>query len=391
MATTHPLLDERLDQLGVDGYLLDADGGESSQYYLSGYHAPDRFISLYTNDGVSLLMSGLEYTRAKTDSKADTIYKLPDFEYQTKIEEYGHHEGRARAIAAFLAECDVGSVTVPETFPMGVGEQLRSLGVTVIPDEEDTIDDVRSTKTETEIEHIRTAQKANEEAVRTAEELLAASTIEDGYLYYGGEKLTSEYVREQVEITLIEHGCSLADSIIACGADSARAHERGSGPLKADTNITVDIFPMHNASRYNADMTRTFVKGEPTDQVREWYELTERAYEAALETVKAGVTGEEVHDAVCEVYEEAGYPTQRTDESTEDGFFHSTGHGVGLDVHEAPRVGIGGGELKPGHVITIEPGLYEQGVGGVRIEDLIVVTEDGYENLTDYHTEYILD
>lgn len=391
MATTYPVLDERLDQLAVDGYLLDADGENSNQYYLSGYHAPDRFISLYTADGLAILMSGLEYTRAKTDSKADAVYKLSDFDHRSNVEEYGHGEGRSRTIAAFLAERNVESVAVPEEFPMGVGDQLRELGITVVADENATVDEVRATKTKEEIEHIRTAQKANEAAVRTAENLIAESTIQDGYLYYEGEKLTSEYVREQVEITLIKHGCSLDDSIIACGPDSARAHERGSGPLKANTNITVDIFPKHNASRYNADMTRTFVKGEPTDQVKEWYELTYNAYQAALDTVEAGVTGEDVHNAVCDVYEAAGYPTLRTDESTEDGFFHSTGHGVGLDVHEAPRLGLGGGELKPGHVVTIEPGLYEQGVGGVRIEDLIVVTEEGYENLTDYHTNLVLE
>jgi Xaa-Pro aminopeptidase len=134
-------------------------------------------------------------------------------------------------------------------------------------------------------------------------------------------------------------------------------------------------------------MTRTFVKGKPDAEIREWYDLTREAYETALRTIEAGVTGEAVDGAVCDVFEREGYPTLRTDESTEDGFFHATGHGVGLAVHESPSLNRFGGELQPGHVVTVEPGLYEQGTGGVRLEDLLVVTETGYENLNDYRRE----
>jgi Xaa-Pro aminopeptidase len=134
-------------------------------------------------------------------------------------------------------------------------------------------------------------------------------------------------------------------------------------------------------------MTRTFCRGEASETVTEWFDLTHEAMEAALAAVEPGVTGEAVHDAACDVYEAAGLPTLRADESAETGFIHSTGHGVGLDVHELPQVAPGGAELEPGNVITIEPGLYDPEVGGVRIEDLVVVTDDGCENLTDYPME----
>ena len=183
---------------------------------------------------------------------------------------------------------------------------------------------------------------------------------------------------------MLREGCALDETIVACGADGADPHDRGSGPLDAEESIVVDIFPRDKETGYHADMTRTFLKGEASEELRERYEITREAHGAALDAVEAGATGADVHDAVCDVYEEAGYATLRDDPSTETGFIHGTGHGIGLDVHELPRLNPTGGELEAGQVITIEPGLYDPDVGGIRIEDLVVVTEDGYENLTDY-------
>jgi Xaa-Pro aminopeptidase len=133
------------------------------------------------------------------------------------------------------------------------------------------------------------------------------------------------------------------------------------------------------------------VVGEPADRAREFYDLTEAAFEAALEATEAGVPASAVHGAACDVYEEAGYPTLRSDPGTETGFIHSTGHGIGLDVHEGPSVSHRSDEpLEAGHVVTIEPGLYDPAVGGVRIEDAVVVTDDGYRNLTDYPVEFVV-
>jgi Xaa-Pro aminopeptidase len=217
-----------------------------------------------------------------------------------------------------------------------------------------------------------------------AEELLAAADVDDGTLVYENEPLTSERVKQEIEIELLRHGCALDETIVACGADAADPHDRGSGPLEADEAIIIDIFPRSKETGYYADMTRTFCVGEPSETIAEWYDLTLEAQEAALDAIEAGVTGSEVHDAVCDVYEEAGLPTLRADETTETGFIHTTGHGVGLDIHEFPRVSEQDNELEAGHVVTVEPGLYDPEVGGVRIEDIVVVTEDGHENLTDY-------
>ncbi|WP_254864687.1 M24 family metallopeptidase [Halovivax gelatinilyticus] len=387
MATHYPQLTDHLDSNSVDGYLLDADGEDANQYYLSGYHAPDNFATLYADGAVHLLLSELEYTRAKSDSDGETVRKLSEFDYQETLETHGPETARQRVMAAFVRDYGVESVGVPESFPVGTADVLRDAGIDVVTDYADVIGTIRAVKTDDEVEHVRRTQRANEAAMDAAKSMLAAATVEDGVLHHDGDVLTSEAVRREIELTLLKRGCAMDNCIVACGAAAARAHDFGSGPLEPHIPIVIDIFPKDKSSGYCSDMTRAFVKGEPEAWVREWYDHTHDAYEAALGAIEAGVTGEAVHDAVCDVYEAAGFPTLRSDESTEDGFFHSTGHGVGLDVHEAPRLGQGGGELEDGHIVTVEPGLYEQGTGGVRIEDIVVVRDDGYENLTEYPTE----
>ena len=372
---------------GVDGYLIDDDAADADQRYVSGFTAPDPYQTLVTRDGVSLLVSGLEYGRATAEATADSVTRRAAYDYQQLVAEHGQYEGTIRTIAAFLADHDVDSIAVPRTFPTGTADGLREHGLAVTVEPDGIVTDIRATKTDWELEQVRASQRANEAAMARAEALLAAAEIEDGTLVHDGEPLTSERVKEAIEITLLGHGCGLDDTIVACGADAADPHDRGSGPLAADELIVIDIFPRDKDTGYHADMTRTFVRGDPSPEAKRRYEVTRRAYEAALEAVEAGVTGADVHDAACDVIEDAGYATLRSDPSTETGFIHSTGHGVGLDVHERPSVSPAGGELQPGHVISIEPGLYDPAVGGVRIEDLVVVTDDGYENLTDYRVE----
>jgi len=377
-------LDTHLDERGVDGYLVDADSEDSDQYYLSGFDAPDPFVTLYDREVRLLFARSLEYGRAREESRAATVQRYVDFDHGQLIEEYGRHEARNRVLAAFLDAHGVDSVAVPPRFPLRTADGLHEQGIEVTADRESAVTDIRATKTDAEIANVRRAQRANEAAMARARRLIAGASLEGGRLVSDGEVLTSERVREAIEMTLLENGCALDETIVACGRDAADPHERGSGPLVAGEPIIVDIFPRSKETNYHADMTRTFLRGDPDPTVREWYDRTAEAKAAALEAVEPGATGEEVHDAACDVYEAAGLPTLRSDERTETGFIHSTGHGVGLDVHEQPGVGPGGETLRPGHVITIEPGLYDPEVGGVRIEDLVVVTEDGYENLTDH-------
>ena len=392
-----PRLDEHLADAGLDGYLVDADGTDSTQRYLSGFDAPDPFTTVYTPETTAILVSALEFGRAKSESRADEVSRLADYDYRSLAAEHGGAEATARVVAAWLDDLDVDSVATPDRFPLGPADRLRERDISVTPDADDVVTEIRAQKRPEEIEHVREAQRANEAAMRAAETLLRDAVVDDAgsvdgpagddageVLSHDGAVLTSDRVKTEIESTLLERGCGLDETIVACGVDAADPHDRGSGPLRPDRPIIIDIFPRSKTSGYHADMTRTFVVGDPKPTVREWFDHTNDAVNAALDAIEPGATGAAVHDAVCDVYEDAGLPTLRSEPTTETGFIHSTGHGVGLDVHELPRIAPDGGELRPGHVVTVEPGLYDPAVGGVRTEDLILVTDDGYENLTDY-------
>jgi Xaa-Pro aminopeptidase len=376
-------LDAFIEQTGVDGYLIEADGDEADQRYLSGFTAPDPFLTLYTGQ-TRLLVSTLEYGRAKRTARADAVERHADHDHRANVEKHGPTEGKHRTIAAFLDAHGAESVAAPTGFPLGTADGIRERGISVEVDTGGVVESIRATKTDEEIAHVRETQRANEAAMAQAEALFDAATTEDGTARLDGEPLTAERVKRAIEIELLEHDCALDETIVACGSDAADPHDRGSGPIEANESIIVDIFPRSKETGYHGDLTRTFCVGEPPETIATWHELTLDAQEAALELMEAGISGSEVHGAVCDVYEDAGLPTLRADETAETGFIHTTGHGVGLEVHEPPRLSEQDTELEAGNILTVEPGLYDPVVGGVRIEDLVVVTEDGHENLTSY-------
>lgn len=371
-----------------DAYLHVGDEEDENLYYLSDFDAPDPFTLLRTNDGRTvLLVSTLEYGRARKESNADEVRNTNEF---FDGDRRGDPEARVDALASFLDEYDARDIAVPRDFSLYTADMLRKRGYGV-ETVADPVSETRAVKEEDEIDAIRRVQSANEEAMRRAQNLLRGAEREDGKLVHDGEKLTAERVKTEIEVALVRERCSLDTTIVACGERGADPHWRGEGPLRPDEPIIVDIFP-RGESKYFADMTRTFVVGEPDERVREMYELSVDAQEAAFEVLAggadAGITGEDVHEAVCDVYEEAGYGTVRNGDET--GFIHSTGHGVGLEIHEDPRLSTGGDELRAGNVVTVEPGLYLPEVGGVRVEDFVVVREDGYDNLTEYPKDLVV-
>jgi Xaa-Pro aminopeptidase len=299
---------------------------------------------------------------------------------------------KPREIRAQLAAREVASIglkraIVPEEFPVWLADRLRAEGVEIEPDQ-DFFDDRRRSKTDAQLAGMRRAQKAAQAAMDTCRDLLRRSEIEGGELILDGGPLTVERVKAAMNVTFAQHDATPDEYIVAPGAQGAVGHDMGSGPIPPHTPLVVDIFPRDNPSAVFTDMTRTFVVGEVADDVREWHRLVKEALDRALSEIRAGQEGRAIFDGTCEIFEAAGELTQRTKKPGEplaDGFFHGLGHGVGLQVHEAPGMGrISDKKLVAGDVVTVEPGLYRQGYGGVRLADIVLITENGVENLTSY-------
>jgi Xaa-Pro aminopeptidase len=302
------------------------------------------------------------------------------------------HDIDTELCARAAARLEAGRLVVPAATPVAVADRLRVAGVEVVPDELEFIRRRRS-KTTAEIEGVRRAQAAADAGMAAAAELLCRATPQGGSLVLDGETLTSETVRSTIREVCAELGAPAPeDIIVAAGAAGASGHEEGSGPLPAGVPIIIDLWPRDEQSGCWADMTRTFVcGGEPAEDVLAWHGLCRTALERVVELARPGVAGRELFDAACDVFEEAGEPTQRTKpegEPLRDGFFHSLGHGVGLEVHEEPALGRTGTDpFVAGDVVAVEPGCYRHGYGGVRVEDLLLITDDGAERLTDFHYE----
>lgn len=279
----------------------------------------------------------------------------------------------------------IGEAAVPLRFPLGIADALRSSGVRLEVDQK-LFDDRRRSKSALELAGIRRAQRAAEAGMATARDLLRRAEPANGGLSVDGETLTCELVKERVQATFLAHGAVTDEMIVSHGPQTAIGHEMGSGPIGRDDVVLLDLFPIDVESACFSDITRTFVVGEVPDEIHEWHVLCREALELAVAGVKPGVNGGDLHRLVSELFAERGFPTLLTKPEGEvlrDGFYHGLGHGVGLEVHESPSLGVIGEELVPGDVITIEPGLYRHGFGGVRLEDLLLVTDDGYERLTD--------
>jgi Xaa-Pro aminopeptidase len=293
-----------------------------------------------------------------------------------------------------VRQLEIGDAVIPGDFPVAIADRLRADGITLTIDD-DLVAARRRVKKGPELEGIRAAQRAAHAATARAAQLLAGAEIgPDGNLRgEDGGPLLAEWVRAELRRACAEHGATCpADMIVASIHNGGGGHDPGTGPLPSGLPIQVDIFPRDEASACWADMTRTFVVGEPTPEHAELISEQERLVRAALDQARAavapGVTGRELHEATCDLFEAAGWATQRTGGGGEEGFQFALGHGVGLEVHEPPGLGFSGREpFVAGDVIAIEPGLWDKRIGGVRLEDLLLVTPGGCETLTDYPYE----
>src|SRR3954447_22303080 len=288
-------------------------------------------------------------------------------------------------VARVCTDLGVAQAVVPRSFPLGVADVLRERGVTLHVDG-DEFGRRRRVKNAAELAGIRRAQAATDAAVAAVAASLREADPVDGALVLDGAPLTSERLHRRAEEVLAEHGATGEElTIISHGPQTADGHDPGSGQVLAGEPVVVDIFPRDRASGCYADTTRTFCVDEPPAELVEYHRLCLDALEQVRASVRPGVSGRELHRISCAVFEAAGIATQLSKDPGEpllDGYYHSLGHGVGLEVHEAPSLGRTGEPLVAGDVIAIEPGTYRRGFGGCRVEDLLLVTEDGCETLT---------
>jgi Xaa-Pro aminopeptidase len=366
----------------VEPILLVSESYHSADmYYASGFLAPDRFVYLCQDDKKYLFVSQMEFERAKKEAKVKNVHSMEEYDYRGRLKALRDPDlAFVDTLAAIFQSLKINRVRVPVDFPLLVADLLRKKGMEVIPAAR-LFDEARSVKAPDEIEKIKKAQAVNEVAMEHAISIIEASKPVNGVLHYEGKPLTSELLQSEIDMVFVRNGYDTTDSIVAAGPGSSDPHFSGMGPIKENEPIVIDIYPYGKKSRYWADMTRTVVKGRPTPEVQKMYDAVLGAQNVALNAIKAGVTGKQVHDMVCDYFEKRGYGTTRT--GATEGFIHTTGHGVGINIHEYPSIGDAGLEpLKPGQVVTVEPGLYIKGIGGVRIEDMVVVTDKGNINLT---------
>ena len=358
-------------------------------YHTTRFLAPDAFIAFEHGEELVLLINSLEQGRAEKQSRATKIHNVDEFGYQELVSGgLSRPDAEVVVMERFLAARDVGRVSVAPYFPLGTADRLRAAGIELVVATD--LEARRRTKRPDEIVALEAIQSATEAAWAEGVDAIVRSTEgREGVLMLDGEVFTAERLRAIVEGALLTRGAVAESTICSPGLQAADPHLIGSGPLRAREPIVMDIFPQDKATRYYADMTRTVSKGKPPDAILRMYEVVRRAQDAGIAALRPGITGRAVHELVEDVIFAAGYDTLRAGQKHDPadpvmrGFIHGTGHGVGLEIHEAPSIGRSGTDpLAIGDVVTVEPGIYDPAIGGVRLEDMLLITADGSRNFT---------
>ncbi len=361
--------------------LIPSGEADADFTYASGFPVETGLYVRFGEGDDVLVVSPLEIERARVQSRAARKLGFAEAGFV----DHGEYASWPRLAARLLREKGLEEAKVSPHLEAAYLEELRSAGVAVEIDRE-LFKAERRHKSPEEAGFIQAAQRAAEAAVTEVVRQLAAAEIKDGVLWLEGRPLTSERLYARAQLLLGEMGFSCPDMIVAGSPECAMPHFRGEGQIRAGAPVIIDIFPSGRGSHYYGDLTRTVVVGEVPEEIRRMHAAALQALDAGIESIAAGVAGRDVHHAVCQVLVDRGYgTTTKGYEGPEGGakMNHSTGHGVGLDVHEEPSLrGPNDEPLREGDVVTVEPGLYLLGLGGVRIEDTGMVTSGGFANFT---------
>jgi len=364
-------------------------------YYRTRFLVPDPVVVVDRGgDDTVLWTSRLEEGRARKEAQVGRVRCIEELDWSSALSRAGSEQDAwSTLLEKVCTEERLTDVEVDADFPAICADHLRAHDVAVMP-RADLYRRERRLKTEQEAAWISATENAGMDALQRALDTIAAADIKDGILHRDGRPLTGDDLVLVVESRLLELGCTTTDSICCGGPDSADPHRRTSEVLRVGLPIVLDIFPFDKTTRYWGDMTRTVVRGNPPKEVEAMWEAVLEAQQAGLSAVRPGVNGRDVHYACCEVFARRGYgslPKAYRDIASDARFIHGTGHGLGLEIHEYPRVSDVDVTLEVGDVVTVEPGLYDPHFGGIRIEDLVMVTEDGCRNLTPLPKGFRLD
>lgn len=351
--------------------------------YFSGIHVPDAFIAFQSRQKRIGIFNALEYGRALKESSLDQVLPLEPLRERAKQRWRTPNPSVPDIILVAADQLKIRQCFVADDFPAALFTKLKKRGLRIDTANAPILPS-REIKSASEAQAIRAANEISAAGIRAAERMLSESRIKGRHLIHRGRTLTSEMLRMAIEIACIEAGGVSIDTIAAGGNHACDPHHRGNGPIRPHELIIIDVFPKANKSSYYGDMTRTFLKGRANDAQRSIVEAVASAQKKALRLITSGANGRDVHRACDEEFHRRGYETKSTPRGSV-GFFHGTGHGLGLAVHELPRIsGMVDSKLKAGAVVTVEPGLYYPGIGGCRIEDVVQVTSGRPRMLSSY-------
>jgi Xaa-Pro aminopeptidase len=346
--------------------------------YPTGFFAPDPFLFVQKGRTRILVMSDLERDRARSQATVDRV--LSWSEIAAPLEKGGRRAPAADVIARVLRLLGLRRVSVPRSFPLGLAQELGRKGIRLELGPEPFWPE-RELKEPSEVRAIEASLRAAEAGLMAGIEALRSCRIRGGWLVRDGRRFTAEDLRAVVNTRMMADGFVPAHTICAPGDQAVDPHEGGHGPIRANQPVVMDIFPRSEATGYFGDLTRTVVRGKASFALHELYAIVHEGVRLGHRMLRAGVEGMQIHEAIQRLFERQGYRTG-VKNGRMQGFFHGTGHGLGLQIHEAPSIGKRPCVMRAGHVVTVEPGLYYLGLGGVRIEDIALVTRTGSRCLT---------
>lgn len=365
--------------------MIGSSENNADLYYRTKFFVPDPFIFMEHKGKKIVVLNDLEVDRGREQAKVDTVLSLT--EYRKKLPKKRKKVGFPDIVNLIFKEHGIKGALVPGDFPIKYADELRKFGYKVSYKKEEPFFKERTKKSPKEIEFIKDSLRKTGRAMDVAIRMISSAEVRGNELFLDNRVLTSERIKGEINAELSRLGCTASHTIVACGIHSSMPHHTGEGPILVGRPIVIDIFPRSQENGYFGDMTRTVVKGEPSKELTKMYNTVLKGQKLGISLIKDGVKVRDVHGAIVELFRKNGFETGNID-GKQQGFIHSTGHGLGLEIHEPPRVGAIDGILEEGNVVTVEPGLYYEKLGGIRIEDVVVVTKDGCLNLTRYPKKF---